>query len=102
MHVKLPVRTSKPPAALVPSRGQAVPGEKSARSGGTSTLDSKRGVTRVWLLASFVALAYAVSWGWTFPLVAIGDVIEKGVGWPTSFPALLGPALAASVVTALV
>ena len=47
-------------------------------------------------------LAYAVSWGWTFPLVAAGDVIEKGVGWPTNFPALVGPALAAFVVTALV
>ncbi|MEA2248069.1 MAG: protease family protein [Solirubrobacteraceae bacterium] len=37
-----------------------------------------------------------------FPLVAGGDVVEKGVGWPTHFPALLGPALAASVVTARV
>jgi uncharacterized protein len=55
-----------------------------------------------WPLASFVALAYAVSWGWTFPLVAAGDVIEKGVGWPTNLPALVGPALAALVVTALV
>ena len=54
------------------------------------------------MLASFVALAYAVSWGWTFPLVAVGDVIEKGLGWPTTLPALLGPALAAFVVTAAV
>jgi membrane protease YdiL (CAAX protease family) len=55
-----------------------------------------------WPLASFVVLAYAVSWGWAFPFVAAGDVIEKGVGWPTNFPALLGPALAAFVVTAAV
>jgi uncharacterized protein len=55
-----------------------------------------------WPLASFVALAYAVSWGWAFPFVAVGDVIEKGVGWPTNFPALLGPAIAAFVVTAVV
>jgi hypothetical protein len=60
------------------------------------------GAIRRWPLASFVVLAYAVSWGWTFPLVAAGDVIEKGVGWPTNFPALVGPALAAFVVTALV
>jgi uncharacterized protein len=68
----------------------------------TSTLDPKTGATRFWPLASFVALAYAVSWGWAFPFVAAGDVIEKGVGWPTNFPALLGPALAAFVVTAAV
>jgi membrane protease YdiL (CAAX protease family) len=53
-------------------------------------------------LVSFVVLAYAVSWAWMFPFVAAGDVVRKGVGWPTHFPALLGPALAALVVTALV
>jgi len=56
---------------------------------------------RLWPLTCFVALAYAISWGWTFPLVAAGDVIKTGVGWPTHFPALLGPALAAFMVTAL-
>jgi membrane protease YdiL (CAAX protease family) len=60
------------------------------------------GVIRRWPLASFVVLAYAISWAWAFPFVAVGDVVEKGVGWPTNFPALLGPALAAFVVTALV
>jgi membrane protease YdiL (CAAX protease family) len=53
-------------------------------------------------LVSFVVLAYAVSWAWAFPFVAAGDVVKKGVGWPTHFPALLGPALAALVVTAVV
>jgi membrane protease YdiL (CAAX protease family) len=57
---------------------------------------------RLWPLACFVALAYAISWAWAFPLVAAGDVIEKGVGWPTTLPASIGPALAAFVVTALV
>jgi len=47
-------------------------------------------------------LAYAVSWAWAFPFVAAGDVVKKGAGWPTHFPALLGPALAALVVTAVV
>ena len=60
------------------------------------------GTKGFWPLASFVAVGYALSWGWTFPLVAAGDVIEQGVGWPTHFPALLGPALAALAVTALV
>jgi hypothetical protein len=53
-------------------------------------------------LVSFVVLAYALSWAWAFPFVAAGDVVKKGVGWPTHFPALLGPALAALAVTALV
>lgn len=53
-------------------------------------------------LVLFVALAYAISWGWTFPFVAVGDVVEKGVGWPSNLPALLGPMLAAFLVTALV
>src|SRR5437588_42772 len=60
------------------------------------------GVIRRSPLASFVVLAYAVSWAWMFPLVATGAVMRKGAGWPTHFPALLGPALAALVVTALV
>lgn len=34
-----------------------------------------------------------------FPLAAVGDVVEKGKGWPTNAPALLGPALAAVAVT---
>ena len=29
-------------------------------------------------LASFVVLAYAISWGWTFPFAAAGDVVPKG------------------------
>ena len=56
----------------------------------------------IWPLAAFVALAYAISWIWTFPIAAAGDVVDKGVGWPTHLPALFGPALAALAVTALV
>jgi membrane protease YdiL (CAAX protease family) len=47
-------------------------------------------------------LAYAISWGWTFPFAAAGEVVEKGVGWPTNLPASFGPALAAFAVTAVV
>lgn len=57
---------------------------------------------RLWPLWCFVALAYAISWGWTFPLAATGDVVKAGVGWPTNVPALAGPVLAALVVTAVV
>jgi CAAX protease family protein len=51
-------------------------------------------------LAAFIALAYALSWSWEFPFAAAGDVIEKGKGWPTHWPALFGPALAAIAITA--
>ncbi|MDX6412599.1 MAG: protease family protein [Gaiellaceae bacterium] len=51
-------------------------------------------------LALFAAIAYAVSWSWTFPLAIRGDVIMKGQGWPTDLPALAGPACAALLVTA--
>ena len=53
-------------------------------------------------LLLFVGLAYAISWGWTFPFVIAGNVVERGVGWPTNLPAGLGPLLAAFAVTAVV
>jgi CAAX protease family protein len=60
------------------------------------------GAMKRWPLASFVVVAYAVSWAWAWPFVAAGEVIEKGVGWPTNLPALVGPAIAAFVVTRFV
>ena len=51
-------------------------------------------------LVVFFALAYALSWSWAIPLAAAQLVVRRGVGWPTHLPALLGPAIAALVVTA--
>lgn len=51
-------------------------------------------------LLAFAALAFALSWGWAFSLVAAGTVVRQGRAWPTHYPALLGPAIAAVVVTA--
>jgi uncharacterized protein len=51
-------------------------------------------------LAAFFALAYALSCSWAIPLVAAHQVVLRGEGWPTHYPALLGPAIAAVVVTA--
>jgi hypothetical protein len=31
------------------------------------------GAKTFWSLASFVLVAYAISWGWTFPFVAAGE-----------------------------
>jgi membrane protease YdiL (CAAX protease family) len=67
----------------------------------TSTLGPVASAIRRWPLAAFLASAYVFSWAWMLPFVADGDVVKKGVGWPTHFPALLGPALAAFVVTAV-
>jgi membrane protease YdiL (CAAX protease family) len=51
-------------------------------------------------IVAFFVLAYAISWGWSFTLVANGDIVRRGVGWPTASPALAGPLIAAVVVTA--
>jgi uncharacterized protein len=51
-------------------------------------------------LLVFSALAYALSWSWLIPLAAAHEVVRRGVGWPTHLPALLGPAIAAVIVTA--
>jgi len=45
------------------------------------------------------ALSYALSWSWVIPLAEAHLVVRRGVGWPTHLPALLGPAIAAVVVT---
>ena len=51
-------------------------------------------------LVVFFALAYALSWSWAFPLAAAHLIVRRGEGWPTHYPALFGPAIAAVVVTA--
>jgi hypothetical protein len=49
----------------------------------------------------FVVLAYALSWAWVIPLAATGATVVSGRGWPTHFPALLGPLLAAALCARL-
>ena len=51
-------------------------------------------------LLSFLVLSYAFSWAWLIPLAATGHTVIQGQGWPTHFPSLLGPMLAAFIVTA--
>jgi membrane protease YdiL (CAAX protease family) len=48
----------------------------------------------------FFVLAYALTWAWWLPLALAGQTVTQGAGWPTHFPGLLGPALAAVLVTA--
>lgn len=51
-------------------------------------------------LTWFFVLAYGLSWGWLIPIGLSGGLVTAGKGWPTHFPALLGPLLAAIVVIA--
>jgi membrane protease YdiL (CAAX protease family) len=51
-------------------------------------------------VAWFVVLASAFSWAWLIPLAVFGLVVTAGTGWPTHIPALMGPLLAAFVLTA--
>ena len=51
-------------------------------------------------LAAFFTLAYLLSWSWVVPLAAAHQVVDRGSAWPTHYPALFGPAIAAIAVTA--
>src|SRR4051794_7782355 len=50
---------------------------------------------------TFFFLTYLSSWAWYVPLAVRGDIVRAGQGWPTHLPGLLGPALAAVIVTAV-
>jgi membrane protease YdiL (CAAX protease family) len=53
-------------------------------------------------VAAYLVLACATSWAWWLPMALTGSVARPGVGWPTHLPGLVGPALAALAVTAVV
>jgi uncharacterized protein len=50
-------------------------------------------------LATFLVLAYGLSWTWWVPMALSGARVRVGSGHPSHFPGLLGPALAAVIVT---
>jgi membrane protease YdiL (CAAX protease family) len=55
----------------------------------------------IWaVLIGFYGLTLAISWGWMLPFVLTGGVVHRGSGWPTHLPALMGPMIAALVITA--
>lgn len=51
-------------------------------------------------LVAFFLLTYAVSWAWAIPLAVQGQVVHRGESWPTHYPSLVGPLVAAFAVTA--
>ncbi len=53
-------------------------------------------------IAAYAFVAYGLSWAWWLPIAFRHQVVAKGSGWPTHFPGLLGPMIAALGITALV
>jgi membrane protease YdiL (CAAX protease family) len=84
--------------SVTPATGPA--GPESSEPAGTQA----RGV-RAWVirhrLVTFVLLAYALTWSWWIPMALTGAVARPGQAWPTHLPGLLGPAVAAIIVTAV-
>jgi len=52
-------------------------------------------------VAAFGLLAYGLSWAWWLPIALRHQVITRGSAWPTHFPGLIGPLIAAVAVTAI-
>ncbi len=61
-----------------------------------------RGAAAPWggRLLRYLVLAYALTWAWLGAVALAGGVVAPGRGWPTHFPALLGPMVAALLVAA--
>lgn len=68
-------------------------GERSRAARGGPRLDVRA-------LVVFFVLTYGLSWSWAIPLAAAHLVVRRGEVWPTHYPLLLAPAIAAVVVTA--
>lgn len=52
-------------------------------------------------VATYVVLAWGISWTCWLPLVVTGSVVRQGDPWPTDLVGLTGPAIAAAVTLAL-
>lgn len=51
---------------------------------------------------TYIVLAYTLSWVYWIPLALGDDTVRAGIGWPSQMPGLLGPAVAAVIVTSMV
>lgn len=71
-----------------------------ASQAGSPRRGVRAAVDRHRVLAFFIC-AYAISWAWWLPMSIGGAHVRAGVGWPTHLPGLVGPAVAAVLVTVL-
>lgn len=85
--------TQPPPVTTGPSD----PGPTAPRTSEATGVPARRGGRA---LLGFFVLAYALSWAWVIPLALTHQVVDRGQGWPTHYPALLGPTVAAVVLLA--
>jgi uncharacterized protein len=53
-------------------------------------------------IATYALVAYGLSWGWWLPIAFRHQKIRQGKVWPTHFPGLVGPLIAAVAVTAII
>jgi uncharacterized protein len=96
-----PVRARQPDEAVRGRHGRHRPsptGGHTGTSAGTPTTADRPPLPGT-ALATYVVLAFAFSWVWWVPMAVRGQVSHSGQGWPTHLPGLIGPALAAGVVT---
>src|SRR5215203_5958705 len=84
-------------------RGGCMVGDDSSMvtSGDEDVLRMLRDLTRAHPLASFFLLAYGISWACWLPIAFSGGIVRSGNALPTHFPGLLGPMIAAIIVTAI-
>lgn len=85
--------TQTTPATTGPSEPRPATAHTAPASGGPARSGART-------LVAFFVLAYALSWAWVIPLALTHQVVDRGQGWPTRYPALLGPAVAAFLVVA--
>ena len=52
-------------------------------------------------VTAFFVVAFALSWAVWIPMAVAGGTVQQGSGWPSHLPGLLGPAIAAIAVAAL-
>lgn len=67
---------------------------------------ARRNTSNIRAVGLFLVVAFSLSWAWAWawawPLALSSAVVTRGDGWPTHFPALFGPAVAAFLITAWV
>jgi uncharacterized protein len=53
-------------------------------------------------IATYATIAYGMSWAWWLPIAFRHQKVVKGKGWPTHYPGLVGPMIAALAVTSMI